>query len=674
MKSKLLLFALFSALAPAIFGQTFLWESFDAGQMPPTGWTLNGLPAQWSIGNSNNSGGLAPEAKFTYVNQNTTTRLISPMVDLTGLTTVKFSFKFFYDWYGNPAPKIGVATRSHTGTWTSVWETTPTANLGPMQKDLDIANADVGGTEFQVCIYLTGNMYNLDYVYFDNFLLFNPLDRDGAMISLSSTPKYFSDPIPVNGTILNAGITTITDAEVDWQLDGGLIHNSTFSGLSIATQETYDFTCTDLLAAVIGEHNLKVWIKNINGSLDNNQENDTLSKLVTRVCLTVPKKPLFEEFTSSTCAPCASFNSGFVPWCDTHENDITLIKYQMNWPSPGDPYYTAEGGVRKDFYGVNAVPDLYCNGGNVATSVPDVQVAFDQALTQIGMMDLVATHTMNGHVIDITATVLPYANFTDCNLYIVVMERITHNNHSTNGETSFEHVMMKMIPDAIGTTLNLVDRVPFTISESVDLTGTNVEEWTDLIVGIFVQDQGFKLVYQSAYSTENVILGTEARLASISKDGTPLAGFSSDMFDYDVALPSGAVIVPEITATPIDPNSVVIIVPANELPGTTTIDVFGEDLFTHELYSVNFTIGGVGIDNPKVKNVVAYPNPSKGIVFLLNADHAAITITTAGGNVVRTITEFTGTSIDLGSLPKGVYILSVEKPDNTVIRKKIVLL
>jgi len=674
MKSKLLFFALFMALAPAIFGQTFFWESFDEGQMPPTGWSLNGLPAQWSIGNSNNAGGLAPEGKFTYVSQNTTTRLISPMVNLTGLTTVKFSFKFYYDWYANPAPKIGIATRSHSGTWTSAWDTIPTSTIGPLQEDIDIADADVGQTEFQVCIYITGNMYNLNYVYVDNLLLFNPLNRDAAMISLSATPSYFADPIPVQGTILNAGITTITDLDVDWQLDGGSIHSSTFTGLSLATQDMYDFTCTDLLAATIGQHNLKVWIKNVNGSPDDYQANDTLAKTLNRVCHTIPKKPLFEEFTSSTCSPCAAFNSSFVPWCDTHDSDITLIKYQMNWPGNGDPYYTAEGGVRRDFYGVSFVPDLYCNGAEVATSLPDVQVAYNQALTQIGMMDIVATHTLTGHVIDVTATVLPFTNFTNCNLYLVVMEKVTYNNIGTNGETSFEHVMMKMIPDANGTALNLVDRIPFTYTQSVDLTGTHIERWNDLLVGVLVQDQTYKIVYQSAYSTENGTLGTEARLSSIKQDGTLLAGFSPDVFDYEVKLPIGTVVVPEITATPIDTNSVVIIVPTNELPGTTTIDVFAQDLVTHELYSVDFEIAGVGINDPKVKNVVAYPNPSTGTVFLLNADHAVVTVTTAGGDVVKTIPDFNGTSVNLGSLPKGVYILSVEKADKTIIRKKIVLL
>jgi hypothetical protein len=662
------------AVTPFLVGQTFLWESFDSGQMPPTGWTLNGLAAQWSIGNSNNAGGLAPEGKFTYVSQNTTTRFISPMVNLTGLTSVKFSFKFYYDYYANPAPKIGIATRTNSGTWTSVWDTIPTSTIGPLQKDIDITDGDVGQSQFQLCIYITGNMYNLNYVYVDNLLLFNPLNVDGALISLSSTPSYFADPIPVTGTILNAGLTTITSAEVDWQLDGGLIHNSTFTGLSLTTQQMYDFTCTDLLAATIGQHDLKVWIKSINGSPDNSQANDTLSKQLTRVCLTVPKKPLFEEFTSSTCPPCAAFNADFGPWGDSHDNDITLIKYQMNWPGNGDPYYTAEGGVRRDFYGVNAVPDLYCNGGEVATAMPDVETAYSQALTQVGMMNLAATHTLTGHVIDVTATVLPYANFTNCNLYVVVMEKVTHNNVGTNGETSFEHVMMKMIPDATGTSLTLVDRTPYTFSQSVDLTGTHVENWNDLIVGIFVQDQTFKTVYQSAYSVENGTLNTEDRLSSIKQDGTLLANFSPDTFTYEVRLPSGATVVPEVTATPIDTSSVVIIVPANELPGTTTIDVFAQNLIAHNLYSVNFTLAGVGIDDPKVKNVVAYPNPSTGLVFLMNADHSVITITTAGGDIVRSIADFTGTSIDLGSMPKGVYILSVEKQDRTLIRKKIVLL
>jgi hypothetical protein len=674
MKTKILLFALFMPLIQLSYGQSFIWEAFDGGQMPPQGWSINGLPAQWAIGNSATAGGSAPEGKFTYIQQTTTTRLISPMIDLTGLTTVKFSFRHMYDYYGNPAPKVGVATRSHNGAWTSVYEVTPTANIPAQQINIDITNTDVGQSEFQICVYLNGNMYNLDYYYLDNMLLFNPLAKDATIISLGSTPSYFKDPVEVKGTIMNVGLATITDAEVQWQFDNGPVYTSTFTGLSIATKQTYEFTCSDLLNTPLGLHDLKVWINNINGTPDDFTGNDTLQKQVNKVCYVVPAVPLFEEFTSSTCAPCASFNSGFVPWCSSHENDITLIKYQMSWPAPGDPYYTAEGGVRRTYYGVNAVPDLYCNGGNVVTSVPDVQNAFDQAGLQIGMMKIASTHSLSGHIITVNATVLPFYNFSNCRVYIVVMERVTHNNHMTNGETSFEHVMMKMIPDADGTTVNLTDRIPINITQTIDLTGTHVEEWTDLIVGVFVQNYATKTVYQSAYSVENGIFAEEARLASMAIDGTPLADFSSDNFSYAVTLQPEILTVPDISALPIDENATVIIVPAYELPGTTTIDVFGENLEAHNLYYVNFVYSEVGINAVKQQSLSIYPNPTRGNIYLMNATHAHISIFSSNGSLVKSYPDFTGTTIDMKPLTNGIYTLVIERPDHTTIRKKIVLL
>jgi hypothetical protein len=42
MKRKLLLFAAILASCTTLFGQAFVWEGFDASQMPPTGWTIVG--------------------------------------------------------------------------------------------------------------------------------------------------------------------------------------------------------------------------------------------------------------------------------------------------------------------------------------------------------------------------------------------------------------------------------------------------------------------------------------------------------------------------------------------------------------------------------------------------------------------------------------------------------
>lgn len=242
MKMRVLLLAFLLGFSQFLSAQTYVWESFDAGQMPPAGWTLNGLPAQWAVNNSTNAGGTAPEAQFTYIQQNTTTRLISPMIDLTGLTSVTLSFRHMYDWYSNPAPKVGVATRSHNGTWNTVWEKSPTGNISAEKIDVTITNADVGQTEFQFCFYLNGNMYNLDYWFLDNVLLFNPLNLDAGLISLGATPTYFADPAQVKGTLMNLGTTPITGVELYYTIDNGPVSSTSVMGLNLATQDTYDFT------------------------------------------------------------------------------------------------------------------------------------------------------------------------------------------------------------------------------------------------------------------------------------------------------------------------------------------------------------------------------------------------------------------------------------------------
>jgi hypothetical protein len=674
MKSRLLLFIAFVAATMTVSAQTFIYEDFSSGQMPPTGWTISGLSAQWSISQSANAGGNAPEAMFTYVNQTTTTRLISPVVNLTGLTSVKLSFKHFYDWYSNPAPKVGVATRtSATGTWNSVWEITPTGNVGPQDINLTITNTDVGSATFQFCFYLNGNMYNLDYYYVDNVILLNPLPKDGFLVSIEQTQPYFSVPVPVKGTVLNTGVATINSADIDYQLDNGMVYSTSVTGLTAQTLQSFNFTCTDLINPPIGAHNLKVWIKNINGSPDSDLSNDSLAKSVSKVCYSNYRKPLYEEFTSSTCNPCAQFNTTFVPWCNAHDDQISLLKYQMNWPGTGDPYYTAEGGVRRDYYGVTWVPWLECNGGFVNTDDASVQAAFDQETQKIGMFDIAATHSLSGHVITVTANILPFANFSNCRVYLTVAEKITHNNATSNGETSFEHVMMKMLPDAEGTSVDFTDRVPFTVTKTADLTGTHVEEWTDLMVVVWVQNYQTREIYQSIYSVENGTFASEDRLSNIKVDGTSIPGFSSDLFDYASVLPGGATSAPVVTGIPIDTNETVIVVPALELPGTTTIDVFAANNIDHSLYTVNFS-WATGINEPGAKAVTVYPNPSYGKVFISGADHAKITVYSTTGMLVRSVPDFSVTSIDMAGLEKGVYTLRIERTDHRVITKKVVVL
>jgi hypothetical protein len=666
---KLYILTLLIGMSVMLFGQTYLFEDFSGGQMPPGSWTLDGIPAQWSINNGTTAGGTAPEGMFTYVQQVTTTRLVSPVVDLTGLTSVSFQFRHFYDDYTGAGPVVGVATRHGGGAWTSVWEINPPANVGPILVELDIANSDVGQADFQLCFYLNGNMYNVDYWYVDDIWLFLPLGTDGKL-SMISTPTYVSGSTEVVAVVKNLGLNTINSVDLNWQADEGDIHTSTFSGLNLEYMQSIDFTSPDLFSMPIGSYNLKVWISGVNGAPDEDPSNDLKEKTISFVSNTTQHVPCIEEFTSSTCSPCASFHQTFVPWCNNHEDEIVLVKYQMNWPGAGDPYYTAEGGTRRNWYGVTWVPWVVFDGGFANTNVSEIQQKFDNSIVEPGLVDIASSFTLSGTVMNINATVLPYADFSNAVMHIVVFEYITTENVSTNGETQFEHVMMKMVPGANGTTVSLQDRVPFTLNETVDLAATNVEEWDDLGVAIIVQDLGNKYVYNTEYGVLDGSFANDPSLTSISVNGEAIPDFSPDVYEYNFTLPFGTTEMPAIEVESSDENAIKIIIPAYVLPGSAMVDVFAEDLSTHQSYTINFDIS-TGQNIQPYKTIHIYPNPTNGKVFVDGAEHTNVLVYSVTGSLIVEYNDFFTNMIDLSSLENGIYILQVVSEGTTVINKKI---
>jgi len=67
--------------------------------------------------------------------------------------------------------------------------------------------------------------------------------------------------------------------------------------------------------------------------------------------------------------------------------------------------------------------------------------------------------------------------------------------------------------------LNLVDREPVTISQSVDLSGTFIEEYDDLGVVIIIQNIATAEVHQSGYAIENGVFADDAALSELNVDG-----------------------------------------------------------------------------------------------------------------------------------------------------------
>lgn len=669
---KLLLILLLVGFITGVNGQTYLIENFNTGTMPPAGWTIDGYAAQWSINSGNSAGGIAPEAMFTYTQAIGTTRLISPTVDLTGLESITLEYRHFLDNYLASAYTLGIATRSGGNAWNTVLEIVPTGDIGPELKSMLINNDDVGQSDFQFCFFTNGNFYNLDYYYIDDIWLYIPVDLDAGLVAIT-TPDFIAEPVEISATIKNFGLNVITDLELSYQIDGGDAITTNLSGLELEFGESQHIVLDGMLDVPIGSYELQINIVNVNGTPDMDPSNDMLQKTVNKISYSVAHRPALEEFTSSTCGPCASFNAQFVPWCNTHEDEITLVKYQMNWPGSGDPYYTAEGGVRRNQYGVSWVPWTNLDGTYTDNNMGSINTMFQNSLTELGLVKVVGSHTLTGTVMDINVNIIPFTNMTNAKVYIVVFEYLTTQNATSNGETEFEHVMMKMVPNASGTSVNFEDRMPFNITETVDLAGTNVEEWDDLGVAVIVQDLASLYIYQSDYSLEDANYSNQAQLSEVMMDGTLLEGFDPDTYEYIITLPEGTTEVPEITVQTQNGEAFAIVVPANVLPGATTVDVFAEDGATKLTYTIQFDVD-TDISESLVQAVRIYPNPSEGMVFISGADNATVTVYNTAGVVMAKYNQLPNGTIDLSRFDNGMYLLNIVIDNQTVLNKKINIL
>ncbi len=285
------------------YSQVYLYEDFSSGTMPPTGWSFDGLPNQWSSSPSSNAGGSSPEAKFTYINQNTTSRIVSPVVDLTGATGVTLSFKYFYDYYAG-GPQIGVATRFGTGAWTVAWQTTPTGNQGPKTQIVPLTN--VSQSNFQFCIFITGNLYNVDYWFIDDIKLFTPLALDAGLSSVT-IPRYVQSgsSFSLKGVVTNEGSSPINSFNVSYTIDGGVPQNYTVVGINLALGNQYVFThTTPIVLQDVGTYEIVTTITAVNGGTDLDPSNNTIEKTVGAVSFVPVKKVLAEEATGTWCQWC----------------------------------------------------------------------------------------------------------------------------------------------------------------------------------------------------------------------------------------------------------------------------------------------------------------------------------------------------------------------------------
>ena len=497
---KTLLFAFAMLFATAMVAQNravLLHESFD-GTTLPAGWSVDAHQNNWSVSATNNAGGDPNEMHLSWSPQfNGMTRLVSPAVDLTGFSSVVVSFKHALDNYSG-SNTIGVATSSDGGTtWNQGWSQGYSAS-NSYSVSQEINTPDMGQASVQFCIFFNGSSYNINDWFFDDIVIFT-LENLDLGVSAATLPNFISSGETSFGmTVFSYGTTPVTSVEATYEVEGMEPVTETFTvNIASLNSATLNFTTPTIL--IPGSYNVNYSINLVNGQADDDPSNNTLSKAVSVAIGSAERKPMIEHFSSSTCGPCVQPNTLMHTFCNNNEGRYTYTKYQMNWPGSGDPYYTDEGGVRRDYYSVNAVPMAFLDAESL--NFNGVQNQFNQHAEIAAFMDIKGSFSVEGNTITVLADIMPYID-VNARIYISVNEKETHGNVGSNGETVFHHIFMKMLPNAEGTTVDFVSGELQHLEFTQDMSGTHVEEMSDLEVSIWVQNYTTKEIFNSRYAYE----------------------------------------------------------------------------------------------------------------------------------------------------------------------------
>lgn len=498
-----------------------LSENFDTA----LNWTVTKLSgtstnAGWSRVTAGTSPGCSPfagagMARFNAYNiaAGNVFALTSPSFNLTGSSSYRVNFSMYRDGgYATAADKVEVylstsATANGTllGTVNRSTSLSPTVSADGWYQYQFTVPAGTSGARY---LRLVATSQYGNNIFVDEVSVNEILTNDLFLSSMDLQTTFIGNVAKtITGSFINNGTNTVNSAVLNWQVDSGAINSQNLTGLNLAAGATYNYTHNTTWTPTPGNYSLKVWVSLPNGVADNNLNNDELVKTIRVASNSAARKPLYEKFTSSTCGPCAGFNANaFNPFytSGTNSSDLCLINYQMNWPGSGDPYYTAEGGTRRTLYGVSGVPDLFVNGkSSGAGTTAALQTELNAAKALPAYFSVSAVKSLSGTNMNVNVTTTPYIA-GQFKLHIVVVEKLTTGNVASNGETSFKNVMMKMIPDANGTTLNAVIDTPINTNLTVDLNGTHVEEYSDLEVIVFVQDPANKEIMNATFGVDQL--------------------------------------------------------------------------------------------------------------------------------------------------------------------------
>lgn len=225
---------------------------------------------------------------------------------------------------------------------------------------------------------------------------------------------------------------------------------------------------------------------------------------------------LFEEFTNTSCDPCADFSPTLDKTIYQRMGQMVAITYHWNFPSSQDPFFLNNPDdvlARANLYGITGVPALFVDGEHVGAYGYEQFLSYyvDGAREIEPYAELSAEASIqpsdNGSgssILNVKVSALPTAYTSlDANLRLfsaVVEERVEWDQPAANGERSWNYIMRKLLPSASGQPLatDQTQVIPSVFEYSWPISGfTNDQE---LGIVTFLQDMTTKKILNATYT------------------------------------------------------------------------------------------------------------------------------------------------------------------------------
>ena len=524
---KTLLLTLALLLSAATFAQsrsTLISESFNSKSLP-SGWSIKGGGNKnWSVTATDKAGGSPNELDFYWdpVFEGIS-RMTTPAINLTGISSIIVSFKHYFDYYPyyNNTCTLGIATSSDNGTtWNTGWSQAYN-ETGRYVVNEVIETADMGKENVLVCIYFEGSTNDINSWQFDDILIFKQEEIDAELSSININEILGNGENVISFSVRNLGKSTINTFKAKYYIEGeDNFITETFT-TNIETYESEQFTFKTPLYVTIGKQKLNVEITSVNDNTDQFTDNNVKVKDIDVKLGVCQRIPMIEHFSSSTCYPCIYTNQGMDTLTAKNPGKYTYVKYPMNGPGTGDPYYISDCNTRRVYYNVNNVPTIFLDGTLSEDPLP--QEKLDNRYNTTSFINIRGSFNVNeaDSTITVVADFFSYSDIKNVSAYISVNEKVTTKNVGVNGETEFHHILMKLLGSASGTKITVNAGEYHRLEFTHDMTSTNMEELNDLEVALWLQNSSTKEIYNSRFAygyTDHVYPIENLNITTVGED------------------------------------------------------------------------------------------------------------------------------------------------------------